>query len=129
MGLQTEYANVMETAQKHNVKLNEMRESDGKLFISGSTEYAYDRDRVWEVIRAHPNWRNETTVDIKAQRQDIYGMWTVRAGDTMSKIAQAVYGDPKMSSRIQEANRDLVKDPDKLQAGTQLKLPPKKGGS
>jgi nucleoid-associated protein YgaU len=47
----------------------------------------------------------------------------VRSGDTLSKIAKYVYGDANAYPRIFEANRDTLKDPDKIQVGQKLNLP------
>lgn len=49
--------------------------------------------------------------------------YVVKAGDTLSKIAKDVYGDPSQWNKIQAANADLIRDPDKIQQGWTLKLP------
>ena len=49
--------------------------------------------------------------------------YTVKSGDTLSKIAKATYGDASQWKKIQAANADLIRDPDKIQAGWTLKLP------
>jgi nucleoid-associated protein YgaU len=51
------------------------------------------------------------------------GEYTVKSGDTLSKIAKEKYGDASQWKKIQAANADLIKDPDKIQAGWKLKLP------
>ncbi|OSQ53203.1 LysM peptidoglycan-binding domain-containing protein [Marivita geojedonensis] len=47
----------------------------------------------------------------------------VRPGDTLSSIAQEVYGDSAMSSEIYANNTDIMARPDSLRAGMVLKLP------
>ena len=49
--------------------------------------------------------------------------YTVKAGDTLSKIAKDVYGDASQWKKIHEANKDLVKNPDLIHPGQTLKLP------
>jgi nucleoid-associated protein YgaU len=49
--------------------------------------------------------------------------YTVKSGDTLSKIAKDVYGDASQWKKIQAANADLIRDPDKIQQGWTLKLP------
>ena len=49
--------------------------------------------------------------------------YTVKSGDTLSKIAKATYGNASDWKKIHAANADLIKDPDKIQAGWTLKLP------
>jgi len=47
----------------------------------------------------------------------------VQSGDTLSKIAQKYYGDPSLYNQIFEANRDILKDPNKIFPGQKLKIP------
>jgi nucleoid-associated protein YgaU len=50
--------------------------------------------------------------------------YTVRKGDTLSHIAQAHYGRASQWRLIFDANRDLLDDPDRIQPGQVLKIPP-----
>lgn len=52
-------------------------------------------------------------------------IYVVVSGDSLSKIARREYGDANDWPRIYEANRDLLKDPDKIFPGQKLKIPPK----
>jgi nucleoid-associated protein YgaU len=52
-------------------------------------------------------------------------IYEVKPGDSLSKIARREYGDANAWKRIFEANRDLIKDPDKIFPGQKLKIPPK----
>jgi len=49
--------------------------------------------------------------------------YTVKSGDTLSKIAKDTYGDASQWKKIHAANADLIKDPDKIQPGWTLHLP------
>jgi nucleoid-associated protein YgaU len=51
--------------------------------------------------------------------------YEVQAGDTLSKIAQREYGDANLWRRIFDANKDILKDPDKIYPGQTLKIPAK----
>jgi nucleoid-associated protein YgaU len=51
--------------------------------------------------------------------------YTVVAGDSLSKIAKKFYGDANQWKRIFEANRDRIKNPDLIQPGWRLEIPPK----
>jgi nucleoid-associated protein YgaU len=53
------------------------------------------------------------------------GIYVVVSGDSLSKIAKREYGNANDWPRIYEANRDLIKDPDKIFPGQKLKIPPK----
>lgn len=48
---------------------------------------------------------------------------TVQAGDSLSKIAKREFGDENKWHAIYEANRDKIKDPDKIFPGEVLTLP------
>ena len=49
--------------------------------------------------------------------------YTVKAGDSLSKIAQREYGDASQWKRIYEANRDEIKNPDLIHPGQTFTLP------
>jgi nucleoid-associated protein YgaU len=50
-------------------------------------------------------------------------LYEVKAGDTLSKIAKSVYGDANAYGKIFEANKPMLKDPDKIYPGQQLRIP------
>ena len=52
-------------------------------------------------------------------------IYVVKSGDSLSKIAQQEYGNANTWQRIYDANRDILKDPDKIFPGQKLKIPPK----
>ena len=49
--------------------------------------------------------------------------YTVKKGDSLSKIAKRVYGDAQQWRKIHEANRDIIDNPDLIYPGQVLKLP------
>jgi nucleoid-associated protein YgaU len=51
-------------------------------------------------------------------------IYEVKSGDSLSKIAKHEYGDANKWPKIFEANRDILKDPNKIFPGQQLKIPP-----
>jgi nucleoid-associated protein YgaU len=51
--------------------------------------------------------------------------YTVQRGDTLSKIAREYYGDASKYPMIFEANRPMLKDPDKIYPGQKLRIPPR----
>jgi len=50
--------------------------------------------------------------------------YTVVKGDSLSKIAKVQYGDAKKYPVIFEANKPMLKDPDKIYPGQVLRIPP-----
>ena len=53
-------------------------------------------------------------------KEEIY---TVAAGDSLSKIAKRGYGNANEWRRIFEANRDQIKNPDLIHPGQKLRIP------
>jgi nucleoid-associated protein YgaU len=49
--------------------------------------------------------------------------YVVQSGDSLSKIAKKFYGDANAWKRIAQANTDLIKNPDLIQPGWNLKIP------
>ena len=47
----------------------------------------------------------------------------VQAGDTLSKLAAKYYGDASLYTKIFQANRDVLSDPDKIRVGQKLRIP------
>ena len=52
---------------------------------------------------------------------------TVKAGDTLSKIALSAYGNASAYKQIFDANKPMLADPDRIYPGQVLRIPPKAG--
>ncbi|MET0548268.1 MAG: LysM peptidoglycan-binding domain-containing protein [Xanthomonas sp.] len=63
----------------------------------------------------------QSQVDSTAEQ--VQQVYVVKPGDSLSKIAKLHYGDGNAWTRIFEANRDVLVDPDKIYPGQTLKLP------
>ncbi len=50
-------------------------------------------------------------------------MYTVKKGDTLSKIAKAHYGDASKYPKIFEANKPMLKNPNEIYPGQVLRIP------
>lgn len=59
-----------------------------------------------------------------SQKEAVIPTYTVEKGDTLSKIAKQHYGDAAKWKALFEANRDVIKNPDLIQIGWVIKLPP-----
>ena len=47
----------------------------------------------------------------------------VKTGETLWKIAEQYYGDGSLYTKIFEANRDTLKDPNLIRVGQRLRIP------
>jgi nucleoid-associated protein YgaU len=59
------------------------------------------------------------------QKAEVFETYTVKAGDSLSKIAKNKYGKASLWKTIYEANKDRIKNPDIIQPGWELKIPAK----
>jgi len=49
--------------------------------------------------------------------------YEIKSGDNLSKIAKQFYGDANKYPLIFEANREVIKDPDKIYPGQMIRIP------
>ena len=120
--LQDKYKDLLANGREA-VKGFAAKEEGGKLRLSGTTTYQLEKDIFWDKIKGYANWENEVAADIRVERTDVFGVHTVKSGDTLSKIAKAYLGDGNKYMEIFNLNKDILTDPNKIQVGQQLKLP------
>ena len=117
------YKDLESVASKLGIQNFAMREANGKVSITGHTTYQLEKDLLWDAIKKHSGWENEVAADIKVEKTDVFGVYTVKPGDSLSKIAKSAYDDASKYMKIFEANKDQLKDPDRIQVGQKLKVP------
>jgi nucleoid-associated protein YgaU len=49
--------------------------------------------------------------------------YTIKSGDSLSKIAKQQYGNAADWQKIYQANRDTIKDPNMIYPGQTIKIP------
>ena len=99
------------------------REETGKLKLTGTAAYQLDKDLLWDKIKTYSDWQTELAADIHVKSTDIYGIYTIQKGDTLSGIAKSLFGDPMRYNEIFNLNRDVLTNPDLIKVGQKLKLP------
>ena len=99
-------------------------ERDGKLYFKGIVQSQDEVNEIWTAIKTVPDWRNdvvaEVSVDPNAKAVTTY---TVKAGDTLSKIAKEQLGDAGDYMKIFDVNKSILSDPDKIKPGQVLTIP------
>lgn len=123
MSLMTKYKALLELANQLQLRELEIEERSGKLVIKGKSPYGLEKDLFWDKLKSYEGWEAEVSADLRVENTDLFGIWTVKPGDSLSKIAKSAYDDAKLYMRIFEANKDQLKDPDKIHPGQKLKLP------
>jgi nucleoid-associated protein YgaU len=127
MGLRDTYAYAISTAKgKFN---GTAEERNGKLHFVGSVRTEEEKNELWNAIKTIPSWKDDVVADIKVTGGGAVPgsgggqTYTVKAGDTLSKIAKDHLGDANAYMKIFNANKDQLSDPDKIRPGQVLKIP------
>src|SRR3954471_2602238 len=109
MSLRDKYAYAISTAKgKFD---GSAQEQNGKLHFVGSVKTEDEKNEIWNAIKTIPEWHNEVVADIKVTGGGAVGTsgaavaqgartYTVKAGDTLSKIAKELLGDASAYTRI-----------------------------
>lgn len=107
---------------------------NGTATLNGSVRSEDERNRVLAAARTVGGVANVTdSLEIGEPRtlgSNAAGgaggrSYTVKSGDTLSKIAKEQYGEAGEYNRIFEANRNILSDPDEIQPGQVLSIPEK----
>jgi nucleoid-associated protein YgaU len=125
MGLRDKYAYAIQTA-KGKFHGN-AEERDGKLYFKGTVASEAEKNELWDAIKTIPDWQKDIVADIKvtgggAAPAAAPKTYTVKAGDTLSKIAKMTLGDANAYMRIFELNKDQLKNPDEIKPGQVLRI-------
>jgi LysM repeat protein len=149
--LKEKYVSVLSVINREDLQVEKMHVEGDKLFIRAKAPSDQAKNHFWDAVKkvdpsfkdlhaeinvvphqqapqaksASPQQAPVTPVSgtkPAAQKEQTY---TVVKGDTLSKIAKEYYGNANAYMKIFDANRDQLKDPDKIQVGQVLRIPPK----
>ena len=59
----------------------------------------------------------------KAEEKEEFEIYEIVSGDTLGGIAKRYYGKASLYTRIHEANKELIPDPNKIYPGQKIKIP------
>src|SRR3954464_10902087 len=110
MGLRDKYSYAIQTAKDVRMQ-GAAEERDGKLHFKGTTQTQEEANKIWDAIKTIPDWRNEVVADIQATgggagaTSGTGQTYTVKPGDTLSKIAKQHLGDANAYMDIFNANK------------------------
>ena len=140
MSLKGMYAWALKTAEgKFHGSIDER---DGKLHFNGTVASEAEKNEIWNAIKTIPTWQKDIAADIRVTGGPAAApapttssgaaansgatsakTYTVKAGDTLSRIAKEVLGNAQDYMRIFELNKDQLSDPDRIKPGQVLRLP------
>jgi len=122
--LQTKYQSLLDMAQQNGTTYELSGGDDGVLHINGTAPSAEAKQQLWdEYNRIDPNYAaGDLVLNISegAAAGGGSNTYTVVAGDNLSKIGEK-YGVSWQA--IFDANKDIIKDPDMIHPGQELKIP------
>lgn len=134
--LKQKYQSVLNISDQEKIQFQNLHIQDNKLFIRGTAPSEEAKNKFWDQVKlANPN-ADDITADISVDSSRAMGAavggaagqggqtYVVKAGDNLSKISKQYYGDANEYMRIFYANREQLKDPDHIQVGQQLTIPP-----
>jgi nucleoid-associated protein YgaU len=124
MSAQEKYQSLLELANQNGTTYQLSEGDGGTLVVTGTAPSAEAKQQLWdEYNRLDPDFKsgdlilNITTGDMAGGGVHTH---TVEPGDNLTKIGKQ-YGIQWKA--IWDANRDILKDPDKIYPGQELKIP------
>ena len=112
-------------------------ERDGKLYFNGTVATDAEKNQIWDAIKTIPSWQKDVVADIRvtggpgngaktataAPASPSSKTYTVKSGDTLSRIAKDHLGNAADYMKIFNLNKDQLTDPDMIKPGQVLRLP------
>lgn len=124
--LKAKYAAVIALCKEQNVILQHVHLENNKLFVRGNAPNENIKNNVWNAVKAvDASFADlDCEIGIDSSIPLPASKYTVKPGDSLSKIAKHFYGDPMKYTVIFEANKDQIKNPDLIHPGQELIIPP-----
>ena len=135
--LKGKYQSVLNIADQLHIQFQNLHVQDNKLYIRGVAPSEDAKNKFWDQIKLVDPNLSDITAEITVDESRAMGAaagggsqqsgqtYTVKSGDTLSKISKQFYGDSNEYMRIFYANRNTLNDPNKIQVGQQLTIPAK----
>ncbi len=130
--MKLKYQSVLNLMNTLKVQLKNLHVQGDKLVIRAVAQTKDDANKVWNQIKlVDKNYALDLMAEITflsdapapkpaAPAQKIH---KVVAGDTLSKIAKKYYGNANDYMKIFNANKNILKDPNKIDVGQELIIP------
>lgn len=119
---------IQESVEEDNPGVTDLKVTfeDGVVQLSGSAASA---EALEKAVLLAGNIQGVTEVNIDAMDapapEPEVKYYTIEKGDTLWKVAQEAYGSGNDYQKLFEANKEVIKDPDKIYPGQKIRIPPK----
>lgn len=121
--LQLKLAATEQKLAESQIHLQQLRRQSGEGSMEAPPEWAQEKLALLEEIR---RLRSGDTGPVPEEVVDVertLNTYTVKRGDTLSRIAQKMYGSASQWRKIYEANREKIPNQNALRLGTVLVIP------
>ncbi len=96
---------------------------DGMVTLTGSCDTYATREKA-VLLAGNVNGVKQVNDKMTSPaKEESTVFYTVKSGDSLSKIAKALMGDAGKWPKIFEANKEVIKNPDLIYPGQQLRIP------
>ena len=102
-------------ADKVNIQI-----ADGKATVTGDGLSQEAKEKILVAVGNIASVDDQVKTATPATASQFY---TVKSGDTLSAISKQVYGNANLYNKIFEANKPMLKSPDKIYPGQVLRIP------
>lgn len=147
--LKEKYVSVLSVINREDLQVEKLNIEGDKLFIRAKAPSDQAKNHFWDAVKkVDPSFKDlhaeinvvphapqTKSAPAPAQQAPVTPVsgtkpaapkeqtYTVVKGDTLSKIAKEYYGNANEYMKIFNANKDQLKDPDKIQVGQVLRIP------
>jgi LysM repeat protein len=140
--LKQKYQPALNLMKQLQVRLQNINMESGKLLIRGVAPSAVVKNKIWDQIKLIDAHFSDLICDLSVAQQppaeqepatmsaaaSVSGaqsqrLYTVKPGDTLSKISREFYGNPDQYTKIFNANRKILRDPNTILPGQELVIP------
>lgn len=118
---------MLKRIQDQNVKIDNLsvnyNGATDTVTLTGKAHSQADRERARLAV-GNVQYVETVVDDLEVgQPEPESRFYTVKSGDTLSKIAKEMYGNANEYNKIFEANRPMLSDPNKIYVGQVLRIP------
>ena len=134
--LKQKYQPVLNLMNQLQVQVQNVNMEGTKLLIRGLAPSPEVKNKVWDQVKLIDQSFSDLTCDIGVKQQaptmtagasasggQGQRHYTVMPGDTLSQISRQFYGDPNQYTKIFNANRNILRDPNTISPGQELVIP------
>src|SRR5262245_15760737 len=109
--LKTKYQSVLQVIQNQKVHMANLHMEGGKLLMKGSAPSQEAANAVWDEIKRVNSRMDDIIADFPIDlslKSSAAKTYTVKPGDTLSKISKQFYGNSNDYMKIFNANKDKL---------------------